>query len=131
MKKLDFTKMNSFGYNAIGMVLAIIIAFCFAIPFGIGYAIDWVSDLILYTVIIEVSLDLVGKFREQKSRVCWQYFVGIGLILLADWSFMAAAHEVETKPWAIWLSITAGLGMAAGYWFNKVVAKAYAKKLGQ
>lgn len=131
MKKLDMSKMNAFGYNAIGMILSIIIAFCFAVPFGIGYAIDWVSDLILYTVIIEVSLDFVGKLREGKTRLCWEYFVGIAIVLASDWCFMACAHETETKPWAIWLSITVALGVTAGVWFNKAVSKGYARKLGQ
>lgn len=133
MKKLEINlkKINSFGAYALGMVLSIIIAFCFAVPFGIGYAIDWVTDLILYTVIIEVSLDFVGKLREEKSRLCWEYFVGIAIVLASDWCFMAGAHQTETKPWAIWLGVTAFLGVCAGVWFDKMVKKAYAKKLSK
>jgi len=131
MKKLgkpDFTKLGSFGCNALGMVLSIIVAFGFSIPFGIGYAIDWVTDLILYTVIIEVALDFVGKLKEGGKRLCWEYFVGIVVVLLADWSFMAAAHQTETIPFAKWCAILAVLAIGASVWFCIMVKKAYSKR---
>lgn len=132
MKKinLDFTKIGSFGANALGMVLAIIVAFVFALPFGIGYAIDWVTDLILYTVIIEVALDFVGKLKAGGKRFCWEYFVGIVLALLTDWAFMATAHQTETIPFAEWSAVTVAGFVGTCIWFKILVSKKYKKLEG-
>ena len=127
-KKIDFSKMSTFTCNFIGAVIATIVAFLCTLPWGVGYAIDWVTNLILYTVIIECSLDLVIKLKNQKELLCWQYYVGLVAILLSNWSFMATAKQTENKPFFIWLSITAALTAVTGIWWNKAVKGAYEKK---
>lgn len=127
LQKPDFTKLGSFGCNLLGAFLSVIVAFVFAFPFGIGYAIDWVTDLILYTVIIEVALDFVTKLHEGGKKFCWEYFVGIVLVLLTDWSFMAAAHQTENLLFGRWCAIVAVGIIGSAVWFCIPVKKKYAK----
>lgn len=130
MSKIKFEKMSPAVANFLGIVLAIIVGFIFSLPWGIGYAIDWVTNLALYSVIIEVAIDFVGKLKEKNHpRLCWEYFVGIAAILGAVWSMMATAHTVEIQPFFIWLAVTVLIGIGASVWFHLAVRKAYEKRL--
>lgn len=130
MSKIKFESMSTAFANFLGIVLAIIVGFIFSLPWGIGYAIDWVTNLALYSVIIEVAIDFVSKLREKEHpRLCWEYFVGVVLILGAVWSMMATAHTTENTPFFIWLAVTAFIGTGAAVWFHLAVKKAYEKKL--
>lgn len=123
--KIDFSKMGSFLANFLSAILSVIIAFLFALPFGVGYAIDWVTNLILYTVIIEVSLDFVLKLKNEKEKICWKYVVGCVLVLLTDWCFMATAHQTENQKFFAFLAITAFLAVCSAVWFAIVVKRQY------
>ena len=130
MSKIKFESMSPALANFLGIVLAIIVGFIFSLPWGIGYAIDWVTNLALYSVIIEVAIDFVSKLREKEHpRLRWEYFVGVVLILGAVWSMMATAHTTENTPFFIWLAVTAFIGIGAAVWFHLAVKKAYEKKL--
>ena len=130
MSKVKFENISPAVANLLGIVLAIMVGFVFSLPWGIGYAIDWVTNLALYSVIIEVAIDFVSKLREKEhKRLCWEYFVGIGLILGGVWSMMATAHTVEIMPFFKWLAFTVLIGVGAAVWFHLAVKKAYEKKL--
>lgn len=129
MKKIDFSKMGSFAQNLLGAVLGIVVAFLISLPWGVGYAIDWITNLVLLTVVIQVGNDFVIKLKEHRELICWQYIVGLVLIILADWAFMATAHQTENNPFFIWGAITATATALTAVWWNLVVKKAYAEKL--
>ena len=130
MAKIRFENMSPAVANLLGIILALIVGLVFSLPWGIGYAIDWVTNLALYSVIIEVAIDFVGKLKEKDyPRLCWEYFVGIAMILGAVWSMMATAHTTENRPFFIWLAVTVFIGVAAAIWFHLAVNKAYGKRL--
>lgn len=134
LKKINFSKMGSFVQNLLGAVLGIIVAFLLSLPWGVGYAVDWVTNLILLTVVIQVGNDFVLKLKQkytegQPNLICWQYIVGLVLIILSDWSFMAFAHQTENNPFFIWGAITALTITATAIWWNLVVKKAYEKRI--
>lgn len=128
MKKIDFSKMGSFAQNLLGAILGIIVAFLISLPWGVGYAIDWITNLVLLTVVIQVGNDFVLKLKEHRELICWQYIVGLVLIILSDWAFMATAHQSENIPFFIWGAITATAIVLTSIWWNLVVKKAYALK---
>lgn len=130
MKKIDFSKMGSFAQNLLGAILGIVVAFLISLPWGVGYAIDWITNLVLLTVVIQVGNDFVLKLKEHRELICWQYVAGLILIILADWAFMATAHQTENNPFFIWGAITATLIALTAVWWNLVVKKAYAERLG-
>ena len=130
MSKIKFENMPPAVANLLGIVLALVVGLIFSLPWGIGYAIDWVTNLALYSVIIEVAIDFVTKLKENKHpRLCWEYFVGVAMILGAVWSMMATAHTTENKPFFIWLAVTVFIGVASAIWFHLAVNKAYKKRL--
>ena len=89
------------------------------------------TNLALYSVIIEVAIDFVTKLKEKDHpKLCWQYFVGIVMILGAVWSMMATAHTVEVTPFFIWGAVTVFIAIGASIWFHLAVKSAYEKRLG-
>lgn len=126
--KIDFSKMGSFAQNLLGATLGIIVAFLISLPWGVGYAIDWITNLILLTVVIQVGNDFVLKLKEHRELICWQYIVGLVLIILSDWSFMATAHQTENRPFFIWGAVTATAIVLTSVWWNLIVKKAYESK---
>ena len=130
MAKIRFENMSPAVANLLGIILALIVGLVFSLPWGIGYAIDWVTNLALYSVIIEVAIDFVGKLKEKDHpRLCWEYFVGIAMILGAVWSMMATAHTTENGPFFKWLAATVLISVAAAIWFHMAVKPAYEKRL--
>ena len=82
MAKIRFENMSPAVANLLGIILALIVGLVFSLPWGIGYAIDWVTNLALYSVIIEVAIDFVGKLKEKDHpRLCWEYLVVIAIAL--------------------------------------------------
>ena len=130
MSKIKFERMSPAVANLLGIILALVVGLMFSLPWGIGYAIDWVTNLALYSVIIEVAIDFVTKLKEKDHpKLCWEYFVGVALILGADWSMMATSHTTENKPFFKWIAFTVLMSIAAAIWFHRVVNKAYEKRL--
>ena len=130
MSKIKFEKMSPAVANLLGIILALVVGLVFSLPWGIGYAIDWVTNLALYSVIIEVAIDFVTKLKEKDHpKLCWQYFVGIVMILGAVWSMMATAHTVEVTPFFIWGAVTVFIAIGASIWFHLAVKSAYEKRL--
>lgn len=130
MSKIKFERMSPAVANLLGIILALVVGLVFSLPWGIGYAIDWVTNLALYSVIIEVAIDFVTKLKEKDHpKLCWQYFVGVVLILGAVWTMMFTAHTTENRPFFKWLAVTVLIGVAAAIWFNKAVKPAYEKRL--
>ena len=130
MSKIKFERMSPAVANLLGIILALVVGLVFSLPWGIGYAIDWVTNLALYSVIIEVAIDFVTKLKEKDHpKLCWQYFVGIVMILGAVWSMMATAHTVEVTPFFIWGAVTVFIAIGASIWFHLAVKSAYEKRL--
>lgn len=130
MSKIKFENMPPAVANLLGIVLALVVGLIFSLPWGIGYAIDWVTNLALYSVIIEVAIDFVTKLKEKDHpRLCWEYFVGVAMILGAVWTMMATAHTTENMPFFKWLAFTVLIGVGAAVWFHLSVKKAYEKRL--
>lgn len=130
MSKIKFENMPPAVANLLGIVLALVVGLIFSLPWGIGYAIDWVTNLALYSVIIEVAIDFVTKLKEKDHpRLCWKYFVGVAMILGAVWSMMATAHTTENGPFFKWLAATVLISVASAIWFHLTVKPAYEKRL--
>ena len=99
MSKIKFENMPPAVANLLGIVLALVVGLIFSLPWGIGYAIDWVTNLALYSVIIEVAIDFVTKLKEKDHpRLCWEYFVGVAMILGAVWTNRRKTTNTDALP---------------------------------
>ena len=108
---------SSFVRNMLILISSMIIGAVFNIPFGFGAVLDFVTAMIIYIVITLALGDVWYKVCMEKWKLCWQYWVGVVLILLADWAFLSASKTTTFTMMFIMLAITAVIGLGAGSWF--------------
>lgn len=69
--------------------------------------------------IVSLSIeDMIRKWKEKSELLTWQYYVGIGLVLLADLTFLWTAETVEMKDFIIKIGIAIFLGFLGYFWFS-------------
>ena len=96
-----------------------------ALPWGIGSALDFVSKAIFLALIMVMAADSAFKIRYEKWKLMWQYWIGLILILVADWCFLWAS---KTTEW-LWMGLALGLAALFGISGAVVLFIPYKKKV--
>ena len=96
-----------------------------ALPWGIGSALDFVSKAIFLALIMVMAADSAFKIRYEKWKLMWQYWIGLILILVADWCFLWAS---KTTEW-LWMGLALGLAALFGISGAGVLFIPYKKKV--
>lgn len=115
--------MTSFLTYLLVVAGSVVLGTLMALPWGIGPALDFVSKAIFLGVVMVVAADIAFKARYEKWKLIWQYWIGIVLVLGADWCFFWASMTTEWWMMGLALGFVALLGVAAGTWFWLVYRK--------
>lgn len=115
-KKRKF-RMTSFLTYLLVVIGSVALGTLMALPWGIGPALDFVSKALVLAVIMCGAADAAFKIRFEKWKLMWQYWIGIVLVIGADWCFLWASMTTTWGMMGIALGVTAGLGIGAGAWF--------------
>ena len=116
-------RMTSFLTYLLVVVCSVVLGTLMALPWGIGPALDFVSKAIFLAVIMVVAADVAFKVRFEKWKLIWQYWIGLVLVLGADWCFLWASMTTTWGMMGLALGLTALLGFIAGGVFWLVYKK--------
>lgn len=126
-KKRKF-RMTSFLTYLLVVIGSVVLGTLMALPWGIGSALDFVSKAIFLAVIMVMAADIAFKARYEKWKLIWQYWIGLALVLGADWCFFWASMTTTWGMMGLALGCVALLGVGAGTWFWLVYNKKIAAK---
>lgn len=108
---------SSLVRNLITMACAMILSTIMMLPFGIGAILDFVSQMIVMMLVAICIGDIWYKAIRERWKLCWQYWIGLVLVLGADWAFLWASKTTAFFFMWIALGLTAVLAGGAGFWF--------------
>ncbi len=126
--KVQFKIKSSLVRNLIVLVSSMLIGAIFNIPFGWGAVLDFVTSMVICIVITMVLADAWYKVCKERWKLCWQYWIGITLVLVADWVFLCASKTTTVMMASVLLGVTAFIYAAAGSWFYFVFKPIVEKK---
>lgn len=108
---------SSLVRNLLILISSMIIGAVFNLPFGWGAVLDFVTSMVICILITMVLADAWYKVCKEPWKLCWQYWVGLVLVLLADWAFLWASKTTTIPSMFMLLAVTAIIGSGAGAWF--------------
>ena len=126
-KKRKF-RMTSFLTYLLVVIGSVVLGTLMALPWGIGSALDFISKAIFLAVIMAMAADAAFKIRFEKWKLLWQYWVGLALILGADWCFFWASMTTTWGMMALALGFVALFGASAAVIFWVVYRKKVQEK---
>ena len=105
--KLQLKIRSSLVRNILILLSSMFIGALFNLPFGWGAVLDFVTSMVICIVITMVLADAWYKICKEKWKLCWQYWIGIILVLLSDWAFLWASKTTTFPRMFMLLAITA------------------------
>lgn len=115
--KLQLKIRSSLVRNILILLSSMFIGALFNLPFGWGAVLDFVTSMVICIVITMVLADAWYKICKEKWKLCWQYWIGIILVLLSDWAFLWASKTTTFPRMFMLLAITVFISLGAGSWF--------------
>ena len=121
-------RMTSFLTYLLVVTGSVVLGTLMALPWGIGPALDFISKAVFLAVIMVMAADVAFKARYEKWKLLWQYWIGLALILGADWCFFWASMTTAWGMMALALGFVALLAVGATVVFWVVYRKKVAEK---
>lgn len=115
--KFQLKIKSSLIRNILILFSSMLIGALFNLPFGWGAVLDFVTSMVICIVITMGLADAWYKVCKEKWKLCWQYWIGLSLVLLSDWAFLWASKTTTFPMMFTLLAVTAFIGLGAGSWF--------------